>query len=50
MGRQFELEPDIGLEHRKPIPGGEMVKPIPQASDRLRRIGSVRWRLVPGHG
>jgi hypothetical protein len=50
IGRQLELQADLRLQHGEPAAGGEMVEPVPQAADRLRRIGPVGWHLVLGHG
>src|SRR4029079_17558182 len=50
MGRQLELQPDIRRQHGQAAAGGEVVEPVAEAADRLRRIGSQRWRLVLGHG
>src|SRR3954471_12756900 len=50
IGRQPELESRFRLQPGQPAAGGEMVEPLAQAANGLRRIGSVRRHLVLGHG
>jgi hypothetical protein len=50
VGRELELQTDLRLQHGQAAAGGEMVEPVPQAADRLRRVGLVDWHLVLGHG
>ena len=50
-GRQLETKPDLGPDHRQPVARRQMVEPVPQAADRLRRVvamGRSRRRFAAG--
>ncbi len=45
-GRELEAKPDAGLDDRQPVTRREMVEPVPQRADRLRRVVAARSRRV----